>query len=96
MDPMVFQFIGDTVKNATDVFVTPAATNLMRIWRNTLIFGDMANTVSKGKTAVSPITATSHTWAVPLLWRNCFDRAILKECKWEECSYDHASYYTFR
>ncbi|OAI20332.1 hypothetical protein A1359_21075 [Methylomonas lenta] len=29
MDPMVFQFIGDTVKNATDVFVTPAATNLM-------------------------------------------------------------------
>jgi type IV secretion system protein VirB6 len=29
MDPMVFQFIGDTVKNATDAFVTPAATNLM-------------------------------------------------------------------
>lgn len=29
MEPMVFQFIGETVKNATDVFVTPAATNLM-------------------------------------------------------------------
>lgn len=28
-DPMVFQFIGDTVKNATDAFVTPAASNLM-------------------------------------------------------------------
>lgn len=29
MDPMVFQFIGGTVKNATDAFVQPAATNLM-------------------------------------------------------------------
>jgi type IV secretion system protein VirB6 len=29
MDPMVFQFIGDTVTNATDAFVTPAATDLM-------------------------------------------------------------------
>ena len=29
MDPMVFQFIGETVKNATDAFVTPAATNLI-------------------------------------------------------------------
>jgi type IV secretion system protein VirB6 len=29
MDPMVFQFIGETVKNATDAFVTPAANNLM-------------------------------------------------------------------
>jgi len=29
MDPMVFQFIGETVKNATDAFVTPTATNLM-------------------------------------------------------------------
>ena len=29
MDPMVFQFIGDTVTNATDAFVTPAASDLM-------------------------------------------------------------------
>ena len=29
MDPMVFQFIGETVKNATDVFVEPAASSLM-------------------------------------------------------------------
>ncbi len=29
MDPNVFQFIGETVKNATDAFVQPAATNLM-------------------------------------------------------------------
>lgn len=29
MDPMVFQFIGETVKNATDAFVEPAASNLM-------------------------------------------------------------------
>jgi type IV secretion system protein VirB6 len=29
MDPMVFQFIGVTVQNATDAFVTPAATSLM-------------------------------------------------------------------
>lgn len=29
MDPMVFQFIGETVKNATDAFVEPAATQLM-------------------------------------------------------------------
>ena len=29
MDPMVFQFIGETVQNATNAFVTPAATNLM-------------------------------------------------------------------
>jgi len=29
MDPMVFQFIGDTVTNATNAFVTPAATNLI-------------------------------------------------------------------
>jgi type IV secretion system protein VirB6 len=28
-DPAVFQFIGETVKNATDAFVTPAATNLI-------------------------------------------------------------------
>ena len=29
MVPMVFQFIGETVQNATNAFVTPAATNLM-------------------------------------------------------------------
>lgn len=29
MDAMVFQFIGESVKNATDVFVEPAASNLM-------------------------------------------------------------------
>ena len=29
MDPMVFQFIGETVKNATDAFVEPAASSLM-------------------------------------------------------------------
>lgn len=29
MDPMVFQFIGETVTNATDAFVTPAASSLM-------------------------------------------------------------------
>ena len=28
-DPMVFQFIGETVKNATDAFITPAAGNLI-------------------------------------------------------------------
>ncbi|HET9239203.1 MAG TPA: type IV secretion system protein [Oligoflexus sp.] len=28
-NPMVFQFIGETVKNATDAFVQPAATNLI-------------------------------------------------------------------
>lgn len=28
-DPMVFQFIGESVSNATDAFVEPAATNLM-------------------------------------------------------------------
>jgi type IV secretion system protein VirB6 len=29
MDPMVFQFIGETVKNASDAFVEPAASNLI-------------------------------------------------------------------
>lgn len=29
MDPMVFQFIGETVQNATDAFVSPAASKLM-------------------------------------------------------------------
>lgn len=29
MDPMIFQFIGETVKNATDAFVEPAASSLM-------------------------------------------------------------------
>lgn len=39
MDPMVFQFIGDTVTNVTNAFVTPAASNLMHVLQMLAITG---------------------------------------------------------
>ncbi len=39
MDPMVFQFIGETVQNATDAFVSPAASKLMTALQLTALAG---------------------------------------------------------